>query len=200
MDPDRLLVLRLRAGESDALELCFRAHGARVYRLCLRMLGNQADAEDATQDVFLKVLERVGTFDGRARFSTWLYRLTINRCLHLLDREQRRRMAVLPPDEHDQPSDPAGSVLERATRTEARETLAVLLEKLSPEHRAVLVLREIEQLSYAEIASALEVPVGTVMSRLSRAREQLARVAGPPASATPDQAPVARVVAPRTIR
>jgi RNA polymerase sigma-70 factor (ECF subfamily) len=175
MDPDRFLVERLRAGDSGALELAYRAHGARVYRLCLRLLLREPEAEDATQEVFLRCLERIQGFDGRARFTTWLHRLTTNHCLHRLEREELRRAEPLPELDHE-PGDGAASPLEHAARAEARETLATLLARLSSEHRSVLVLREIEQLSYAEIARTLAIPEGTVMSRLARAREQLVRL------------------------
>ena len=177
MDPDLALVSRLRAGDGGALEACYRRHGARVYRLCLRLLGREPDAEDATQEVFLKLLERIDSFSGRAHFSTWLHRLTVNHCLHRLEREHRRRAAALPEDDHDHPIDRADSPPEQLARTESRETLQGLLDRLSSEQRAVIVLREIEQLTYQEIAETLEIPVGTVMSRLARAREQLVRLA-----------------------
>ncbi len=177
MDPDRSLVLRLRRGDVGALEDGYGAHGARVYRLCLRLLGRESDAEDATQEVFLKLFERIESFSGEARFSTWLHRLTVNHCLHRLEREQRRRTAALPDDERDHPLDQGASPFDQVSRTEARETLQALLQRLSGEHRAVLVLREIEGLSYQELSTALEIPVGTVMSRLARAREQLVRLA-----------------------
>lgn len=153
------------------------AHGARVYRLCLRLLGNQADAEDATQEVFLKLPERIGSFSGRARFSTWLYRLTVNHCLHLLERERLRRVEALPEADHRHPRDEGGTPLEHASRAEAQATIQGWLQRLSSAHRAVIVLREIEGLSYQAIAEVLDIPEGTVMSRLARAREGLARLA-----------------------
>ncbi len=177
MDPDRSLVQRLRARESGALELSYRRHGARVYRLCLRILSREADAEDATQEIFLKLLERIESFSARARFSTWLHRITVNHCLHRLEREERRRTTALAEDERDHPTDGADSPADQLARSEAHETLQRLLGRLTPEHRAILVLREIEELSYQDIAETLEIPAGTVMSRLARAREQLVRLA-----------------------
>jgi RNA polymerase sigma-70 factor (ECF subfamily) len=175
MDPDQALAQRLARGEMGALQEAYERHGKRVQRLCLRLLGRRADAEDATQEVFLKLLERARSFDGRARFSTWLHRLTVNLCLHRMERE-RLRLARALPDEGGLP-DSSGSPLESLSRTEAREALERLLARLTPEHRSVLVLRELEGLSYQEIAEALAVPEGTVMSRLSRARAELVRLA-----------------------
>src|SRR5262245_35827356 len=175
MDPDQALARRLARREMGALREAYVAHGERVQRLCLRLLGRTADAEDATQEVFLKLFERARTFDGRARFSTWLHRFTVNLCLSRMERE-RLRLARALPDEGEL-VDPADSPVEALGRTEAREALERLLLRLSPEHRSILVLRELEGLSYQEIAAALATPEGTVMSRLSRAREQLLRLA-----------------------
>jgi len=191
MDPDQALACRLARREMGALREAYELHGERVQRLCQRLLGRRADAEDAAQEVFLKLFERAGRFDGRARFSTWLHRLTVNLCLHRMERERLRLVRALPEDEGAL-VDPSASPPESLSRTEARESLQRLLARLSPEHRAVLVLRELEQLSYQEIAAALELPEGTVMSRLSRAREQLVRLATtrPRGEALPETHPI----------
>ncbi len=179
MDPDHALVEGLKRREPDALHEAYERHGERVQRLCRRLLGRAADAEDAAQDVFVRLFERARSFDGRARFSTWLHRLTVNTCLHRIERERQRRGPPLPAD-GDEPADARASPLDAAARAEAGERLERLLGRLSAEHRAVLVLRELEQLSYREIALALGIPEGTVMSRLSRARESLLRLLGAP--------------------
>jgi len=176
MDPDRELVRGLQRREMGALREAYERHGARVQRLSQRLLGCPLEAEDATQDVFLKLFERAGAFDGRARFSTWLHRLTVNHCLHRLERARLRRTDALPEGD-DSPSDPGQSPLEELSRTELRTHLERWLLRLAPEQRAVLVLRELEGQSYAEIAETLAIPVGTVMSRLSRAREALLQLA-----------------------
>jgi RNA polymerase sigma-70 factor (ECF subfamily) len=185
-DFDGDLVRRLARRETGALAEAWERHGARVHRLCLRLLGRACDAEDATQEVFLKLFERAGSFDERARFTTWLHRLTVNHCLHRLEKERLRAARPLP-DGESAPPDPGEAPLEQLGRTEARERLQALLLRLVPEQRAVLVLREIEQLSYREIAETLSIPEGTVMSRLSRAREAILRLArlAQPASSTP---------------
>jgi RNA polymerase sigma-70 factor (ECF subfamily) len=176
MDPDRSLASKLRDGEAGALEEAYRRHGTGVYRLCLRILGRAPDAEDATQEIFLKLLERASSFDGRSRLTTWIHRIAVNHCLNHLEKERLRDSASLARDE-DLAGAPADSPFERLTRAEAGERLQRLLLRLSPEHRVAIVLREIEELSYEEIAQTLEVPVGTVMSRLARARERLVLLA-----------------------
>ncbi len=177
MDPDLDLVRGLQRGDMPSLREAYERHGERVQRLCRRLLGRAADAEDATQDVFLKLFERARSFDQRARFATWLHRLTVNHCLHRLERDRLRQAARLP--EHDGALVDAGEAPESACmRGEAEQRLEALLARLSSEHRAVLVLRELEQLSYREIAAALAIPEGTVMSRLARARTELSRLTG----------------------
>jgi len=167
---------RLRAGDVGALESCYRVFGRRVRRLCRSLLGPN-DADDATQEVFVRVFERARQFSGRARFSTWIYRLTVNHCLHRLERERRRGAEPL--------SDENGSSWERALSwtddalraVDDRDAVEKLLGELNPEQRTALTLREIEGLDYREIADVLDVPIGTVMSRLNRARQRLIELA-----------------------
>jgi RNA polymerase sigma-70 factor (ECF subfamily) len=177
LDPPTLE--RLRHGDLAALETAYLLFGGRVLRLARAVLADATDAEDALQEVFLKVLERVHQFDGRARFSTWLHRLVVNHCLSRLERARIRRADALPEADEQAPVDHAPSPLEAAQRSESRARLEALLRRLPPEQRAAFVLRELEGLSYAEIAAALGVPEGTVMSRLYRARARLTEIVGP---------------------
>ena len=167
-----------RAAPPDELEAGYLEHGARVYRLALQILGQPADAEDAVQEVFLKVLDRAEQFEGRARFTTWLYRLTVNLCLHRLERERVRSTEPLAAEELPVATDEP-SPLDHALALDEAERAAALLARLPLEHRLVLHMREVEGFSYREIAAALALPVGTVMSRIARARAGLARLVGP---------------------
>lgn len=171
LDLEPTVLAGLRAGDVRALEACYRRFGARVHRLCRAMLGQPSDSEDATQEIFLKVLERAHQFEERARFSTWLHRLALNHCLHRLEKDGRRRTEPLELELVDEMPTP----VEACERTEARTRVEALLAQIPPEQRAVIALRELEGLAYAEIAEVLHIPVGTVMSRLARARERLAR-------------------------
>ncbi len=137
----------------------------QVYRLLFRLVGQQ-DAEDVAQLVYLQVFQRIAQFRGDSSFTTWLYRLTVNEAMQHLRRERSRRKRILNLEPQDERS-------HRGDREEARELLACALEKVAPELRAVFLLREVERLSYTEIAAALEIPMGTVASRLNRAREEL---------------------------
>ena len=165
-------VERLRRGDRAALEAAYRQFGARVHASCRGLLGNAADAEDAVQEIFLKLRERAAQFDGAARFSTWLFRITVNHCLQQLERRRVRNAEQLPRDAAREFADGGASPLDLAHARDAREVLERRLGELNHEHRAVLVLRELNDLPYAEIAAVLDVPVGTVMSRLARARER----------------------------
>ncbi len=167
MDLDASELARLRAGDVGALEACYRVFGPRVRRLCRNLLGRADDAEDAAQDVFVKVFERAHRFSGRSRFSTWIYRVTVNHCLHRLERERRRAVEPLPED-----GEPLWAT-ETLHGIDEREMVECLLSELPADQRATLLLREIEGLDYREIAEVLGIPVGTVMSRLHRARQRL---------------------------
>lgn len=161
-----------KRGNPDAFERIVAVYGPRLHALCQRMGSDSTDADDLVQQVFLRLIERIGTFKHRSRFSTWLFRLTINEALNARRAAIRRRRtneeAAGARDPHDSGADP----MARAARSEARDRIEALLESLSPEHRAVIVLRELLGLSYAEMAAVLDVPRGTIMSRLSRARDR----------------------------
>ena len=141
-----------------------RRHQDPAFRVALRMLGSKVDAEDAAQEALVHAWRRLATFRGESAFSTWLYRIVINRCLNV--RAARRPMEALPDVLIDRDSDPA-EALERSERLLA---LVRGLLELSAEQRAALVLRELEGLSYEEIAQVLGVTVAAVKGRIHRAR------------------------------
>ena len=174
---EQQLVSAARQGDMAAFESLVRLYEKRVFALTLRMCGDREDAAEAAQEAFLAAWQGLAFFRGDSSFSTWLYRLASNACVDLLRRESRRRAAAGPslddeelnlevPDEMPSPQD-------EAERRELREEIERGLAALSPEHREVLVLRELHQLSYDEIAETLDLDVGTVKSRISRGRKQL---------------------------
>ena len=174
---EQQLVSAARGGDLDAFEALVRLYEKRVFALTLRMCGNPEDAAEAAQETFLAAWQGLVFFRGDASFSTWLYRLASNACVDLLRREGRHRAAAgLSLDDEElnlDVPDPARSPQDEAERREMREEIERGLASLSPEHREVLVLREIHQLSYDEIAETLDLDVGTVKSRISRGRKQL---------------------------
>ena len=176
-DQETRWVQAARKGDQDAFAALVHQYEKRVYALAIRMCGNPDDAAEAAQEAFLSAWQGLPFFRGDASFSTWLYRLTANACVDLLRREGRHRSAAGPSlnDEElnlDVP-DAAPTPQEAAERRALREEIEAGLSALSPEHRQVLVLREMHQLSYEEIASVLQLDLGTVKSRISRGRKQL---------------------------
>lgn len=154
-----------RAGDSDSQRQLYDACLPLVYRLAVRMVGKQ-DAPDVTQQTFLRAFTRLDQFDGHARFNTWLYRLAVNEALQYL-RKCRR---------WDQPSleyEPADGRPAHDRQSDQKELLEEALSRLDPQLASIFLLRESEGLSYHEIALALEIPEGTVGSRLNRARREL---------------------------
>ncbi len=174
---DLALVHAIIRGEAGAWRLLLGRHQTNVYNLCVRLVGDRDLAQDLAQDTLVKIVQNIRRFDGRAKFSTWLYRITMNVCLSRLRAEKVRRHSSL--DDHSRDDAPSP-----ASRLEGREPDAssgvltgehnrwVLeaLEALDPEQRAILLLRDTRDLDYDQIAEVLEVPVGTVKSRLFRAR------------------------------
>ncbi len=158
---------RCQAGEIDALGQVYDAYGQRVYRLCRSLLGQDADAEDASQEVFLRIHAKASSFGGRSKFSTWIYRLTVNHCLNRRKQRLRLLKTTATLDDRECVGPDATEAVDH------REQVDVLLSSLRSEYRAVVVLREIQGLTYKEISEVLEIPLGTVMSRLARARDEL---------------------------
>jgi RNA polymerase sigma-70 factor, ECF subfamily len=161
---DRFLVGAAQAGDLHAFEALVGRHQDAVYRVALRMLGSKVDAEDAAQEALVQAWRALSTFRGESEFSTWLYRIVTNRCLKA--RAARHPMEALPDVLIDRDSDPA----EALVQSERLHALARAVLALPAEQRAALVLRELEGLSYEQIAQALGVTVPAVKGRIHRAR------------------------------
>jgi len=180
LDADAQLVDRCLSGQEAAWEDLVRLHTRRVYSICYRFTSSDAEAQDLTQDVFLRVFKNLKSFRaGEGLFVVWLTRLTRNL---LIDHYRRTRMERATESIEDQAAALEGTTAPLA-RTEgmlagreASELLQAALEKLSPELRETVILRDLEELEYREIAQVLNVPEGTVKSRLNRGRAELARV------------------------
>ena len=172
-----LLLEKARHGDQEAFGELVRLYEKKVYALTLRMCKNPDDAAEAAQEAFLAAWQGLKFFRGEASFSTWLYRLASNACVDLLRKEQRHKAAAGPSlndaDTYIEVADDAATPQELAERSELREQIEEGLQSLMPEHREVLILRELHQLSYDEIAQTLDLDTGTVKSRISRGRKAL---------------------------
>lgn len=177
MPDDAALLAALRGGDRDALAPLFDEYADQVYRLALGLLRDPAGAEDVVQDTFLAALSNLDRFQGRSRLGTWLYRVAYNASM---DRLRRRREVALPSDDRDR--DEAAAPLPRAlvewrltpeeilADVEARAYLDTAIAELPASLRAVFILRDIEELSTADTAEALDISTGAVKVRLHRAR------------------------------
>ena len=172
------LVRAAAEGDEDAFAQLVGLYENKVYSLALRMCGSAEDAADAAQEAFLSAWRALPSFRGEAGFSTWLYRLTANASIDLLRRVRRQRGELrLDDEELGLTALEAGpGPQEAAERAELRQAVDQALGQLGDSHRQVLVLREIQQLSYEEIARTLDLDLGTVKSRISRARGALRKL------------------------
>ena len=195
-DPDLDLIEAFRRGEEGAFDGLVHRHEGRVYRLACRLLGDSDAALDASQEAFVKAWKALPRFKGDARFSTWLTRIAINQCRN--DLRQRRTVKHTQPLSLDAPPPRSGGASgdgdrspvgdgvpsrdaepwEMARGREVSAAIHAAVDRLDPEAREVLLLRDAEDVSYEEIAEILDVPVGTVRSRLHRARADVRRHMG----------------------
>lgn len=180
-EEDRL-VARVRDGDGDAFEKLMLENQTKVYNLALRMVGNEEDAFDMSQEAFIKAYNSILCFRGDCRFSVWLYRLTTNVCLDFLRSAGRRSHSSLSyEDDGDEEKeleipDERFSPENEVEKRELREAVNRGLMKLPKDYRAILLLREIDGLSYEEIGQALDLEEGTVKSRIFRARKKLCAI------------------------
>jgi RNA polymerase sigma-70 factor (ECF subfamily) len=177
LTPDETLVDRSREGDGSAREELFHRHWGIAYRVAYRLLGHEQDAGDAVQEAFLKALTHLDDFDGRSGFRTWLLRIVTNAALDA-GRRRGRRSALSLGETHTQGSEPAchDDPAHGLYRQDLRRILDDALDRLSPDLRAAFVLFAEGGLSYKEIAAVQEIPLGTVMSRISGARRKLQSV------------------------
>ncbi|MBI4396112.1 MAG: sigma-70 family RNA polymerase sigma factor [Elusimicrobia bacterium] len=169
MNDDKRIIREVLAGEREAYAELVRLYHVKVITLCLSLLGNPTQAEDAAQDVFLKAYRNLSRFRQESAFSTWIYRIAYNHCLNLLRARKRN------------PSEPLEAMTETQGEAGVKEgapsAVEDVLSRLPPDYREVLTLREVQGLTYAEIAQAMECSLDSVKARLRRARQALQNAA-----------------------
>jgi len=162
-------------GDLPSFEELFKLHHRKVYAVCLRMIGNTAEAEDLSQEVFIQVFRKLGTFRGESAFSTWLHRLTVNHVLMYFRKSRRRREQLTEDGELPERIIKGRNVLTSFPILD-RLALAEAIVKLAPGYRAVFILHDVEGLQHIEIANILGCSVGTSKSQLHKARMKMRRL------------------------
>lgn len=180
MNDEAKLIKQILAGDHDAFARIVNTYEDRVYRLCLRMCGDSEDARDLAQEAFVKAWRGLQFYKQEATFSTWLYRLTSNVCIDFLRQKKRRAAVSLTVSDDEAPQldipDPTPTPEEQAMDRSARQAVSDAMMQLEEDFRLVLTLRVVEERSYDEIAEIMDLKVGTVKSRLARAREKLRKI------------------------
>lgn len=181
-EEENILIAKIQNGNQASFEKLVLENQTKVYNLALRMVGNEQDAFDMSQEAFIKAYNSIALFRGESRFSVWLYRLTTNVCLDFLRSEGRKShgsltyMSEEDDDKELEIPDERFSPETLAEKKELREAVNRGLMSLPKDYRAILLLREIDGLSYEEIADALALEEGTVKSRIFRARKRLCAI------------------------
>jgi RNA polymerase sigma-70 factor (ECF subfamily) len=163
----------IQRGETDAFEILVHRHEKTIFNLVYRMLGDYDDAAEVSQEVFLSAYRAIRQFRGDANFSTWLYRIALNHATTRRRTLGAHHQKTVPIHDAEPLSDPALGPAETLERKEIRERVQSALNQLEPDDATVILLRDLQDIPYEEVARVLEIPVGTVKSRLHRARQAL---------------------------
>ena len=171
------LIAQCLGGDQAAWDTIVRQNWRKVFNVAYKFVGRHDEAEDLTQDIFLKIFKALGTFDRRANFQTWIVSISRNLCIdHYRSVRKERQTIARDVDSNDlQPASPERGPYATAEHQDLRELLRVALGKLPPALRTAVVLRDLQEMSYQEIADRLQLPEGTVKSRINRGRLELAR-------------------------
>ena len=181
-EEESAIIAKVLDGDADAFEPLVVAHQSFVYNIALKMLSNPDDAFDISQEAFIKAYRSLKDFKGESSFSSWLYRITANMCLDFMRRNKKRKSAsIVYLDDEDELKelelpDTRFDPVTELERKELRGAINDALNLLPEDQRSILLLRELNGMSYAEISEALKLEQGTVRSRLSRARARLAKI------------------------
>lgn len=177
---EKLLLERSKAGDVAAFEILIEAYQKKIFNLAYRILGNYDDAGDQAQEALIRIFKSIANFKEQSSFSTWVYRITTNVCLDEIRKKKNKRVLSLDEEIHVEDGEMKRQIIsddplpdEIAEREELRSIVSSAIESLPEEQRIVITLRDIQGLSYEEIAEVLDCPSGTVKSRINRARQAL---------------------------
>lgn len=179
--PEKNLIKRCKNGDRNAFNELFGMYESKVINIAYGMLSDRDDAYDAAQEVFIKVYKNIASFKENSSLSTWIYRITANTCNDFLRKRQKQSasvsISIVSDEEHDMDiPDTAPMPDEYAELNEAQRALREAISQLNDEYREIITLYDVEDLSYEHIAAILNCPVGTVKSRLNRARKNLKKI------------------------
>jgi RNA polymerase sigma-70 factor (ECF subfamily) len=184
-DEDRLLISKAKSGDRRAFRSLVERHQRRAFAIANSLVRDERDAEEIVQEAFLRVYRGLSAFEGTSSFFTWLYRIVMNLSIDVIRKPSRREVDSLDPAEIDVFGDSSSlprladaDPEEAIRRGEIRKRLELALDALPPYHRGVILMREVEGMSYEEMAVAMGVSKGTIMSRLFHARKKLQRALG----------------------
>ena len=171
---DKQIIERNKHGKKAGFRILIEQYQDMILNLVYSYLGNREEAEDITQDLFIKVYNKINSFKGLSKLSTWMYRITINMCHDMV--RKKSKMRTVPLENHDQYIKSADNSIEKK---EIQQIIGKAIMQLSIKHRTVVILKDMEEKPYKEIASILKCSIGTVESRLFRAREKLKLILQP---------------------
>lgn len=176
------LIVHIQQGDVQAFEVLISGYENQIYSLCKHMLLDEGLAEDAAQEICIKIWKEIGRFQGKCKFSTWVYRISVNECIDIIRKNKRKREMSLVKENKEQEEwvmeleDQEGNVEKKIESYELKTILEDALSQLKPQYRVICILRDIHNYSYDEIASILGISIGTVKSRISRARQALKKI------------------------
>jgi RNA polymerase sigma-70 factor (ECF subfamily) len=180
---EQLLIERSKNGDVSAFEMLIEAYQKKVFNLAYRIIGNYDDANDLAQEAFIRIFRSISGFRGQSSFSTWIYRITTNVCLDEIRKRKNKSVQYLDEDIQTDDGEMQRQIIsddplpeEIAERKELRAAINDSLGELKEEYRIIITLRDIQGMSYEEIAKVLDCPTGTVKSRINRARQALKNV------------------------
>lgn len=179
-----ILINKIKKGDEEAFEILISMYEQKIYALAIHILKNPEEAYDAAQEICIKVWRQIHNFEGQSKFGTWVYRIGVNQCLDILrkNKNNKKNISLFNDDKEDIISEVKEASVDDVAATIERKQLSEVIElgisELKEDYKVIITLRDIDQQSYEDIAEILEISLGTVKSRLSRARQSLRKILG----------------------